>query len=74
MSTQILRQGSAIKKKLRKWEIALIVIAIIIALIGGGLLYVFWDVIFSNISSGRKRPLSDVWHSSSGSSLRPTYD
>ena len=59
MSTQILRQGSAIKKKLRKWEIALIVIAIIIALIGGGLLYVFWDVIFSKATNSDLGPFPD---------------
>ena len=51
MSTKVISQGNAIKKKLRKWEIALIVIALIIALVGGGLLYVFWDVIFSKATN-----------------------
>lgn len=51
MSTQILKQGSAIKRKIKKWEIALIVIALIIAIIGGALLYVFWDVIFSKATT-----------------------
>lgn len=53
MSTKVLKQGCAIKKKLKKWEIALIVIALIIALIGGGLLYVFWDVIFSKATESQ---------------------
>ncbi|MBQ8178448.1 MAG: hypothetical protein IJ033_04565 [Clostridia bacterium] len=59
MSTQVLKQGSAFKKKLRKWEIALIVIAIIIALVGGGLLYIFWDVIFSKASNADLGPFPD---------------
>ena len=51
MSTQVVKQGGALKKKLRKWEIAIIVIALIIALIGGGALYIFWDVIFSEATT-----------------------
>ena len=51
MSTQVVKQGGSLKKKLKKWEIALIVIALIIAIIGGALLYVFWDVIFSKATT-----------------------
>lgn len=53
MSTQVLKQGEALKRKIKKWEIALIVIALIIALIGGGALYLFWDVIFSKATDSQ---------------------
>ena len=51
MSTQVVKQGGSLKKKIKKWEIALIVIALIIAIVGGALLYVFWDVIFSKATT-----------------------
>ena len=51
MSTQVVKQGGSLKKKLKKWEIALIVIALIITIVGGALLYVFWDVIFSKATA-----------------------
>lgn len=35
------------RKGLKKWQIALIVIVLIIALIGAGVLYIFWDVLFA---------------------------
>ena len=53
MANHVIQQGAAVKKakKLPKWAVALIVIAVIIALVGGGLLYVFWDVIFSKATN-----------------------
>ncbi|MBR2480393.1 MAG: hypothetical protein IKB56_03700, partial [Clostridia bacterium] len=36
------------RKKFPKWAIALIVIAVIIAIVGGTLLGFFWDVIWAN--------------------------
>lgn len=44
-------KAKKVRRKLKKWEIALIVFAVIIALIGSGLLYFFWDVIFSKATT-----------------------